>query len=66
MKRIFFLVVIALIVLQAVALLLIWGNPAQQLERSYTPTPQPMLPSATPTLARTPIPTLIQATLPAP
>ncbi len=66
MKRTLFIALLILVIMQAAGLLLIWGSPAQQLERSYTPTPQPLPPTAEPTPARTPIPTLIQATLPAP
>ncbi len=65
MRKTFFTVVLVLLALQAAAMLVIWGAPAQRVQRSHTPTPEPRLPSATPapTATRIAIPPL--ATLPA-
>ncbi len=66
MKTRFFVLVLVLLVIQAAALLLVWGSPAQSAERSNTPTPQPRLPTQTPLPTRTPLPVLPAATLPPP
>ena len=66
MKVRFIAVVLVLLVIQAAALLLIWGTPAQHTARSNTPTAQPRLPSATVAPSRTPLPVIPQATMPPP
>lgn len=65
MKRLLLIALIGIVAIQAAALLFLWGSPAQHTMRSYTPTPEPALPTPVPTAARTPIPLLVQATLPA-
>lgn len=64
MKNVTLLFILILVAIQAAGLLLVWGSPAQQVERSHTPTPRPLPPTAIPTPALTPIPTLPYATLP--
>lgn len=59
-------VIIVLLALQVVALFLIWGTPEQQVQRSYTPSPQPLLPTSTVAPSRTPLPVIPLATMPAP
>lgn len=66
MRLRFIAVVLVLLVLQVVALMLFWGAPEQQMQRSYTPTPQPLLPTSTVAPSRTPLPVLPLATMPAP
>lgn len=66
MRLRFIAVVLVLLVLQVVALMLFWGSPEQQMQRSYTPTPQPLLPTSTVAPSRTPLPVLPLATMPAP
>lgn len=62
----FVAVVIVLLAIQIVALMLFWGSPVQQMQRSYTPTPEPLLPTSTLAPTRTPLPVLPLATMPAP